>query len=57
MNGLCNLNNAYQGIIYSKENGKDKKKKKNFYRKCKIRYANHNFSSSHEHLKHQNSLT
>ena len=29
MNGLCNLDNVYQGIIYPKENAKDKK---NLYR-------------------------
>ena len=59
MNGLCNLNNVvYQGIIYPKENVKDKK---TYIRisstKWKIRYTNHKFSFSHEHLKHQTALS
>ena len=59
MNGLCNLNNTvYQVIIYLKENIKDKK---TYIRisstKWKIRYANHKFSFSHEHLKHQTALS
>ena len=59
MNGLCNLNNiVYQGIIYPKENVRDKK---TYIRisstKWKIRYANHEFSFSHEHLKHQTALS
>ena len=59
MNGLCNLDNVvYQGIIYPKENIKDKK---TYIRisatKWKIRYANHKFSFSHKHLKHQTALS
>ena len=58
MNGLCNLNNVvYQGIIYPKENIIDKK---NYIgissSKWKIRYANHKYSFSHGHLKHQTAL-
>ena len=60
MNGLCNLNNVvYQGIIYPKEN--IMLKKKTYIgissTKWKIRYANHKFSFSHEHLKHQTALS
>ena len=59
MNGLCNLNNVvYQGIIYPKENVKDKKTYiKNFSTKWKIRYTNHKCSFSHEHLKYQTALS
>ena len=59
MNGLCNLNNVeYQGIIDPKENIMDRK----YYigissTKLKIRYANHQYSFSHEHLKHQTYLS
>ena len=59
-NGLCKLNNVvYQGIIYPKENIMDKKKT---YigissMKWKIRYTNHKYSFSHEHLKHQTALS
>ena len=59
MNGLCNLNNVvYQEIIYRKENIMDKKtyigiSSSNW----KIRYANHKYSFSHEHLKHQTALS
>ena len=60
MNGLYNLNNAvYQGLIYPKENIKDKKKT---YigissTKWKIRYVNHKYSFSHEHLKDHTALS
>ena len=59
MNGLCNLNHVvYQGIIYLKENIKDKK---TYIRisstKWKIRYTNYKFSFFHEHLKHQTALS
>ena len=59
MNGLCNLNNVvYQGIIYPKENIKDEKTYIGISSmKWKIRYANHKFSFSHEHLKHQTALS
>ena len=55
MNGLCNLDN---GIIYAKENVKDRK----IYigissTKWKYRYANHKFAFSHEHLKNQTALS
>ena len=59
MNGLCNLENvAYQGIIYPKENVKDKK----IYiwissMKWKLRYNNHSYSFLHEHLKNQTALS
>ena len=45
MNGLCNLNNVvYQGIIYPKENVKDKKTYIGISSmKWKIRYANQIF--------------
>ena len=38
MNGLCNLDNVvYQGIIYPKENVKDKKKLyRNFFHEMEI---------------------
>ena len=58
-NGLCNLDNVYQGIIYPKENVKDKKK--TYIRisstKWKSRYSNHKFSFTHEHLKNQTDLS
>ena len=59
MNGLCNLNNVvYQGIIYPKENIKDKKTYVGISStKWEIRYANHKYSFSHEHLKHQTALS
>ena len=58
MNELCNLNNVvYQGITYPKENIMDRK---TYIRisstKWKIRNANHKYSFSHEHLKHQTAL-
>ena len=59
MNGLCNLDNVvYQGIIYLKENVKDRKTYIGiFSTKWKSRYANHKFSFSHEHLKNQTALS
>ena len=59
MNGLCNLNNVvYQGIIYPKKNIMDKKTYIGISsKKWKIRYVNHKFSFSHEHLKHQTALS
>ena len=53
MNGLCNLDNVvYQGIIYPKENVKDKKNYIGILStKWKSRYSNHKFSFTHEHLK------
>ena len=59
MNRLCNLDNVvYQGIIYPKENVKDRK---TYIRisltKWKSRYANPKFSFSHEHLKNQTALS
>ena len=55
MNGLCNLENVvYQGIIYPKENVKDKKTYIGISStKWKLRYCNHIHSFSHEHLKNQ----
>ena len=59
MNGLCKLDNvAYQGIIYPKENIKDRK----IYigissMKWKSRYANHKLYFSYEHLKNQTALS
>ena len=59
MNGLCNLKNVvYQGTIYPKVNIMDKKTYIGISStKWKIRYANHIFSFSHEHLKHQTALS
>ena len=59
MNGLCNLNNVvYQGIIYPKENITDRKTYIGISStKWKERYANHKYSFSHEHLKHQTALS
>ena len=59
MNGLCNLDYiVYQGIIYPKENVKDRK---NYIgissTKWKSRYATHKFSFSYEHLKNQTALS
>ena len=53
INGLCNLDNVvYQGIIYPKENVKDRKTYIGISStKWKFRHANHKFSFSHEHLK------
>ena len=58
MNGLCNLDNAvYQGIIYPKENIKDRRTYIGIsLTKWKSRYYNHIFSFSHEHLKNQTAL-
>ena len=59
MNGLCNLDNVvYQGIIYSKENVKDRKTYIGISStKWKSRYANHKFSFFLEHLKNQTALS
>ena len=59
MNGICNLNNVvYQGIIYPKENINDRKTDIGISStKWKIRYANHKYSFSHEHLKHKTALS
>ena len=59
MNGLCNLDNVvYQGIIYPKENVKDRKTYiGNSSTKGKSRYANHKFSFSNEHLKNKTALS
>ena len=58
INGLCNLDNVvYQGIIYPKENVKDRKTYTGISStKWKSRYANHKFSFSHEHRKNQTAL-
>ena len=58
MKALCNLNNVvYQGIIYPKEIIMDRK---TYIRisstKWIERCANHKYSFSHEHLKHQTAL-
>ena len=58
MSGLCHSENVvYQGIIYPKENVKDRKT----YivissTKWKSRYAHYKFFFSHEHLKNQTAL-
>ena len=54
INGLCNLKNVvYLGIIYPKENINNRKTYIGISTtKWKIRYANHKYSFSHEHLKH-----
>ena len=59
MNGLCNLDNVvYQGILYPKENVKDRKTYiGTSSMKWKFRYYNHIFSFSHEHLKTQTALS
>ena len=59
MNGLCNLENVvYQGIIYLKENVKDKKTYIGISStKWKLRFDNHNLSFSHEHSKNQTVLS
>ena len=59
MNGLCNLNNVvYQRIIYPKENITDRKTYIGiFSTKWKVRYANHKYSFSQEHLKYQTALS
>ena len=59
MNALCNLNNVvYQGIIYPKEHINDRKTYIGISStKWKIRYANHKYSFSHEHLKYQTALS
>ena len=59
MNELRNLENVvYQGIIYPKENAKDKKTYIGISStKWKLRFNNHNHSFSHEHLKNQTALS
>ena len=59
MNGLCNLDNVvYQGIIYPRENVKDRKTYIGISStKWKSRDTNHKFSFSHEHLKNQTALS
>ena len=59
MNGLCNLDNVvYQAIIYPKEDINDRKSYIGISStKCKIRYGNHEFSFSYEHLKNQTALS
>ena len=59
MNGLCNLDNVvYQGIIYPKENVKDRKTHIGISStKWKSWYYNHIFSFFHEHLKNQTALS
>ena len=59
MNGLCNLDNVvYQGIIYPKEDINDRKTYIGISStKWKIRYGNHKYYFSHEHLKHQTVLS
>ena len=59
MNGLCNLDKVeYQGIIYTKENVKDRKTFIGISStKWKSRYTNHKFSFFHEHLKNQTALS
>ena len=59
MNGLRNLNNViYQAIIYPKENITDKKTYIGLMStKWKERYSNHEFTLSHEHLKHHTALS
>ena len=57
MNGLYNLENVvYQGIIFPKE-----KVQKTYIgissTKWKLRFNNHNYSISHEHLKNQTALS
>ena len=50
--------NLYQGVISPKVNIKDKKTYIGISSmKWKIRYTNHKFSFSHEHLKHQRALS
>ena len=59
MNGFCNLDNVvYQAIIYPKEDMNDRKSYIGISStKWKIRYGNHKFSFSHEHLKNQTALS
>ena len=59
MNRLCNLDNVvYQGIIYPKENVKDRKTYIGISStKWKLRFSNHIHSFSHEHLKNQKALS
>ena len=59
INGLCNLDNVvYLGIIYPKENVKDRKTYIGISStKWKSRYANHEFSFSYEQLKTQTALS
>ena len=56
MNGLCNLDNV--AIIYPKEDINDRKSYIGISStKWKIRYGNHKFFFSHEHLKNQTALS
>ena len=59
MNGLCNFDNVvYQGIICPKEDINDRKTYIGISStKWKIRYGNHKYSFSYEHLKHQTALS
>ena len=61
MNGLCNLKNVvYQGIIFPKENIKDKKKTTHIgisLVRWKLRYNNHIHLFSHECLSNQTVLS
>ena len=59
MNGLCKLDKVvYQGNIYPKENGKDRKTYRGISStKWKSRYINHKFSFSCEYLKNQTALS
>ena len=59
MNGLCNLDNVgYQAIIYPTEDINDRKTYIGISStKWKIRYNNHKYSFSHEHLKNQTALS
>ena len=59
MNGLWNLDNVvYQGIIYPKEDINDRKTYIAISStKWKIRYGNHKYSFSHEHLRNQTALS
>ena len=59
LKGLCNLDNVvYQAIIYPKEDINDRKSYIGIsFTKWKIRYGNHKYSFSHEHLKYQTALS
>ena len=59
LNGLYNLDNVvYQGIIYPKENVKDRKTYIGISStKWKSRYVNYKFSFSNEHQKNQTALS
>ena len=58
MNGLCNLKNVYQAIIFPKENVKDKKTYIGISSvRWKLRYNNHIHSFSLKRLRNQRSTT